>query len=162
MKYLTIFFFTLASCATLPKGAPKNDNIIQYIDEVIGEKIGKGMCFDFVESAMRIKMDKWYKKGWEKRSRFKVNSPSPEDVVCFKNHIGIVYSVTDSSIFIAEQNVCDSDDRKKIWYNTGIQYIAGIAIPIYEKVSVCQNSMVQIRELSIEKIKQLKCKFYRF
>jgi len=162
MKYIAILIIIFASCSTLPKGAPKNDTVIQYIDEVMGEKIGKGMCFDFVQSAMRIKMSDWYKKGWEHKSKFKVNQAAPEDVVHFKNHVGIVYSVTDSSIFIAEQNVCDSDDRKTIWYNTGLHYIFGIAIPTYEKTTVCKDSRVQIRELSIEKIKELKCKFYRF
>lgn len=156
MMKLSCIVFLLSTLSIFAQDSP-SDVIVEYIMEIQGQKVGKGVCFDLARAAAEKVNKRWYKEVWCNRkvkSKTIVAVPEPGDLINFsgvvmKNgdrmiaHIGIVYKIlNDSLIVIADQNVCEKKEKTK-----KIRYYG-------EKRYICENSVVVTRVINIrEKIK---------
>jgi len=111
MKKL-VFLFLLY--VTSVAGQSHQQDIIKFVDDNKGKKIGKGLCYELVEEAIRTynpeynattgESDKYGKK--VKRESVQVG-----DILVLSggskvsiSHVCIVYSISGDDIFVAEQN----------------------------------------------------------
>jgi len=111
MKKLIVLF---ALIATNVAGQSHQSDILKFVDDNKGVKIGGGLCYELVQGAiqsfdpqydLRSTMDKGVGK------KVKRSDVQPGDIVIMSggtkrvaNHIAIVYSVSGEDIFVAEQN----------------------------------------------------------
>jgi ribosomal protein S12 len=155
MRYIIIPF--LLNTLSVFAQDSSSEVIVEYIAEIQGQKVGKGVCFDLARAAAEKANKRWYKEVWcnsKAKKQSIVAVPEPGDIISFSgvvmrdgsrfgSHIGVVYKIlNDSLIVIADQNVCESKERTK-----KIRYYG-------EKMRVCENSVVETRVINIrQKIK---------
>lgn len=169
MKFLIhilLFFLPFFTIAQVPLGASDdNKAIIDFIDENMGKRVKKGVCYDLVVRAMKEKGYRNWNKIYQdnkKLKKYKVDFSeiSEGDVIVMKSvlmddgikissHIAIVYSISDSVITIAEQNVCEKKDSKIIYY-----------YKTYGRL--CNDSYVQLNSFDLRKKVKGKVLFYHF
>jgi len=113
MKNL-IFLFLL--CATSVAGQVHQDEIIKFVNDNLGKKVGGGVCYELVESSVRTynpDYDMRIVKDDEERygKKVKLSDVKPGDIMIMSggtkrkaNHSCIVYKVVDGDIYVAEQN----------------------------------------------------------
>ncbi len=114
---LALIYYSIGTAQT------KQDLIMQFIDEHIGEKVGNGVCSTLVSEAYKFAgfEDPYNRKNRHSSCYCKYGDEIPRDSVVsgdifyvvytdsltnkFINaHIGFVYGVSDSNISIANQN----------------------------------------------------------
>jgi hypothetical protein len=166
VKYCMVFLFLysgkLFSQADIDIEIPiRNQQIIDYVNSVKGKRVGKGICRNLCQTAVRKHGDK-SKKLYRETGRYGVRIKDttlvmPGDFIIFsagckfdygniitqtpKGHIGIVYTVFPDGVFeVAEQNV-----------NTEGQNLMGI-IP---------DSKVVLNLYDLNKKVKGRIKFYR-
>lgn len=164
-KIIYIFLIFILGCnSNVPLARMDSKNPIEFIDEHLGEKIGRGVCFDLVREIMELKNPHWYKKEWCNKSEMKKHIsefPQSGDIIWMKyvqmkdgsktkNHIAIVYSVnSNGTITIAEQNNCADSDAKRIRY--------------YGKKALrCNDSKVELYTFNPSDKVKGKIVYYRF
>ena len=157
-----LFCLSATLFAQYPSG-PEYNPVMDFIEENLGEKVGKGICFDLVEKAFKKSDKRWYKDKWARKSKYKVDPSevAPGDVILFHSctfsdgsksgyHIAFVYEInSDSSLTIAEQNSCDKDELKRVRYKG--QY-----------VNTCDQSVVELCDVDLSTIVRGRVSFYRF
>jgi len=97
----------------------KNQIVLDAVEEVIGTKVGKGICFNLVDYALKKVDENWDKRSDSKHvygKKIKSKKILPGDIILYKevryknghqtySHIAVVYFILDDGIFkIAEQN----------------------------------------------------------
>jgi hypothetical protein len=113
MKKL-IFIFLLF--ATSVAGQVHQEDILKFVNDNMGKKVGKGVCYELVQGAVRVynpSYEMCYIKKDKDRYGKKVDlkSVAPGDIMVMSggtkhkaNHVAIVYKVDDGVIYIADQN----------------------------------------------------------
>jgi hypothetical protein len=111
MKKIILIVFLLP-ILVIGRAQTHQNDILSFVDKNMGKKVGRGVCYELVQSAIRTydsKYDMGSKKD-NKRYGKKVNvkKVQPGDVVLEKGprlyHVGIVYKVVNDSVYVAEQN----------------------------------------------------------
>lgn len=123
MKPILLLLLTaLAPIETVP---PTNARIVEYVNTVIGKKVGRGECWDLANEALTYANARWsFPTTFGKPIDYKKEVILPGDLIQIKNvvmesrtdtsvvrwkmieHTAIVYATNNSSqIRIAEQNV---------------------------------------------------------
>jgi ribosomal protein S12 len=154
LSALSIFTQSTECFAQVPDGSSA-DVIVEYLSEIEGQKVGKGVCFDLARATAEKVNKKWYKEVWcdsKAKKRSIVAIPEPGDLINFSgvvmkdgnrfsSHIGIVYKVlNDSLIVIAHQNVCESKERtKKIRYYGEKRYVCSESVVTREVINLRQK-----------------------
>ena len=170
MKKLLLIYLVilpLLSIAQIPQGAGDDSEvIIDFIDSRMGERVGRGVCFDLVVAAMREKgYRRWNKRYYQNNKEFKkhlveFNEVVSGDIMLFSgvmlkdgrrisSHIGIVYFISDSLIDVAEQNMCERKYSKRIRYDG-------------RRVRVCRDSYVSVNSFDMREVVKGRIRFYRF
>ncbi len=127
MKYLLIALTFLCASATFQKDEalpPTNQKVVDYVNTVIGKKVGAGECWDLANEALTYAKAKWtFPTTFGKAFDYKKTPCLPGDLVQLSNvtietrngnsisritmekHTVIVYSVgEEGKIKVAEQN----------------------------------------------------------
>ncbi len=162
MKYIIHIIFALASIGAFgqqPDGASQS-SVLDFVDQNIGKKVGKGVCFDLVRKAFEQSDRQWFDK-WEHKSKYKISRAEvqPGDVMVFYNckfsdgfssgyHVGILMSADSLIIEIANQNVGHGPKKKVRSYG--------------RKVFVQKNSSVELRYVDLSLLVKGRVEFYRF
>jgi hypothetical protein len=143
MKYLlsllSIFLFLTGLHAQSDTIEPPSHNkqIIDFVNEHIGKKVGTGMCADLlIEALGNDSFGYW----WTHCRVIDINQIKPGDIVDidsiptpmrkgkikYDGHVGIVYRVNanHSVITVAEQNITTAKGKKRIKYGTGKAWLA--------------------------------------
>ena len=170
MKKLLLIYLVilpLLSIAQIPQGAGDDSEvIIDFIDSRMGERVGRGVCFDLVVIAMRKKgYRRWDNKYFQNKGELKkhlveFNEITSGDIILFtgvlledgrkiSSHIGIVYHVSDSLIDVAEQNVCERKDSKLIRHRGA-------------SARICRESYVSVNSFDMREVVKGRIRFYRF
>lgn len=93
-------------------GQSHQSDIISYVDKNIGKKVGRGVCYELVQSAIR-QYDPKYDMGAKKDNKrygkkIKQKDVQPGDIILEHGpriyHVGIVYKISNDSVYVAEQN----------------------------------------------------------
>ncbi|HVD99274.1 MAG TPA: hypothetical protein VNB90_13790 [Cytophagaceae bacterium] len=126
-----LFSFVFYKKATLP---PTNEKVLEYVNSVLGKKVGAGECWDLANEALTHAHAKWtFPTTFGKPYNYKKDTILPGDVIQLSDvtietrsgnsisritmakHTAIVYSVgTEGKIKVAEQNF---NNLKKIVIN---------------------------------------------
>jgi hypothetical protein len=136
MKYFSLLLLTLLITSGTPDDIPPlNAKVVEYVNTVIGKKVGRGECWDLAAQALDYAKAKWqapYLFG--KPLNHKKERLFPGDIIQITNvvmesktetsitrwkmalHTVLVYKVNSThEIVIAEQNV---DGVRKVMTNT--------------------------------------------
>jgi hypothetical protein len=146
---VVLFMFPLALL-----GQDRNEQIIDYVNSVVGKRVGRGICRNLSQAVVKRYGDKskvLYREHKKYGVRIDSSEVIPGDLIILKGcrwengsamaHIGIVYNVyPDGSMDIAEQNV--GTGRKNLF-----GYVPG--------------SVVVISEYDFSKMIKGKVRFYR-
>ena len=147
--------FSILSLGQIPEGVYGN-SVVDFVYEHLGEKVGKGVCFDLVVQAHGGK--KFLKK-WDNKSKYKIAYVSgykrkgieeiqPGDVMlCGTYHIGVVLEINGDRITFAHQNVGNGKENQVRAYG--------------KKIGVVEDSSVIISYLLLAE-KNKTFSFYRF
>ena len=121
----TIFLLFVISVFPLEVLLPTNVKVVEYVNTVIGKKVGRGECWDLANEALTYANAKWeFPTKFGKPVDYKKEQVLAGDLIQINNvvmesrtdtsivkwkmaeHTAIVYSTTDKThIRIAEQNV---------------------------------------------------------
>ncbi len=121
MKKLIILFLLFTTSAV---GQIHNDTILAFVHKNIGKKVGKGVCYELVERAIRS-YDPKFSMTRETKDKILIGDVSGLDVVDTSQtlftgdiitimgsaiqHIMIIYDIDeDGVIYVAEQNTKDT------------------------------------------------------
>jgi hypothetical protein len=127
MNYFILVLSLLFASATFEKKPalpPTNQKVLDYVNTVIGKKVGAGECWDLANEALTYAQAKWkFPNTFGKPYDYKKETILPGDLIQLSNvtietrtgnsvstitmakHTAIVYSVGDNGkIKIAEQN----------------------------------------------------------
>lgn len=111
MKNL-IFLFLLVTSRIL--GQSHQEQILKFVDENKGKKVGGGLCYELVQSAIRTYNVDYDGSSYEKNKygkEVKLKDIQPGDICRMTggtkrkvSHVCIVYKVVGDKIYVAEQN----------------------------------------------------------
>lgn len=123
MKKLFILFLFISSGVL---GQTHQKEILSFCEANMGKKIGKGLCYEVVQSAFKQYLPS-YDMGAIKKDKDRYGKKvkkafvQPGDIVLQEgkgiNHVGIVYKVDGESIYIAEQNTYGDLKKSKLEVN---------------------------------------------
>lgn len=170
--YIIIFILFIAefSCAQFVQGdwvrKENSRKAADFARQNIGNKIGNGICYEFVEEAVKRNRPKDYNFILYKNSDpFLIKDRKnviPGDVVVFENvvivyrrdtisnHTGIVLQMDSDGFAFLHQNTFHAGDEVKKIYIDGHEY------------NVSDSSSVEIEYFSYESIVSGKLLFYRY
>jgi hypothetical protein len=113
MKKILLLVFVLSVVITGNAQTTHQSEILSFVNNNIGKKVGRGICYELVQSAIR-QYNPRYDMGSIKKAtkrygkKVKQKYVQPGDVIIEQGsriyHVGIVYKVSNDSIFVAEQN----------------------------------------------------------
>lgn len=126
MKKLFVILFLVSGSIF---GQTHNDDILKFVNENLGKKIGKGVCFELVQAAVRTYApDFVFAENDQKAEYFgkpiKEKDVQPGDIVRFSggtkrkaSHVAIVYKINNGRIYLAEQNTNGSLGKSVVEIN---------------------------------------------
>lgn len=98
----------ILSAQDLPEG---NKVVLEYAKSVMGKRVGHGVCFEFVDSAL-CRVDGGWKerrayKHWSFGRKVSLRRAKQGDIIRLANHVAIIYyiDVKKEKISTIEQNV---------------------------------------------------------
>jgi hypothetical protein len=111
MKNLFIIFFLLS---TRLVGQSHQQDIIKFVDDNLGKKIGTGLCYELVQEAIRTYNPEYNGTSADKNKygkKIKKENAQVGDIIVLSggtkhvaNHVCIVYKIDGEDIYVAEQN----------------------------------------------------------
>lgn len=160
MNIIKAFFFVLLPIFGFSQRDTSSNPVMDFVYKSIGEKVGCGLCHDFVVQAENVKYKDWntdyylHTDSMQKHQIWIKNDISKlqeGDIIIFDNvvledsselkfHIGIICKIWDGTICYASQNLGSHKDKeKKIKYKG-------------QRVSVFKNSKVEYSYIDTKKI----------
>lgn len=113
MRTLIILFLLFA---TRVVGQTHNEEILKYVNDNLGKKIGKGLCFELVQASVRTYSPD-FKMGYDNQDKIHFGKPikrskiQPGDIMIMTggtkrtaSHVSIIYKIDGDKIYVAEQN----------------------------------------------------------
>ncbi len=153
-RYSGLCYFTIQSSTNIPHKLTElkiNNKIIEYVDSVMGKKVGRGECWDLAQAALD-----YYNADWKRTTQFGIpldpdkDEIIPGDIVQMYNvklkyenkteyfglpqHTAIIYKVySEKNYEIAHQNVAGkrymlkSDFKMEYMYSGSVRFYRPIS-----------------------------------
>lgn len=126
MKHLIILFLLFATSVV---GQTHNEEILKFVNDNLGKKIGKGVCFELVQAAVRTYSPD-FKYGLNDQNKKHFGKPikkdkiQPGDIMVMSggtkrtaSHVSIVYKLDGDKIYVVEQNTNGSLKKSVVEVN---------------------------------------------
>jgi hypothetical protein len=122
----SILILAVVLNATLVVGQSHQEKIIKFVDKHNGKRVGKGVCYELIQGAVRTYNRSYeyngVKREWSKNwEHVDMSNAIPGDVIVLSggtkrhvSHVCIVYKIDGDNIYVAEQNVEPISDKNRL------------------------------------------------